>query len=263
LKAPIRLPDTVWQLSTGAHPTHKLSPARTLQDLYVWNRYEIGATLLLPTLIKLVGPLPLSEPARQGLDVFLRLYPEWFRLHPYMSIPLPERERRLGMIYGDLPLALEPFLDEIPLNLSRLIKREQLMGRMPIVRGPKMDLWVLKAPHPQILPLSMFKELLLAYADKWHETLSPPARKPTLKLSGKGSFSARLRYQLAMLGRYRLFQANDFDIYRTVIAASAKDEIIKKDLFYTARKFIDRLFPHRWIEAEAAFQSLAYGVTTK
>jgi hypothetical protein len=263
LKAPVRLPDTVWRLLVGGHPTHKLSPSRTLQDLYVWNRYEIGATLLLPELVRRVGPLPLSEEARQGLEVFIRLYPEWFRLHPYMSIPLSERERRLEFIYGDLPMALEPWIDEIPPNLSRLIKREQLKGRMPILRGLKMDLWVLKAPHPQILPLPMFKELLLAYADKWYATLSGEESKSALKLSGRGSLSARLRYQLIMLGRYRLFRANDWDIYRAVIAASAKDKIIKKDLFYSARKFVERLFPRRWLEAEAAFQSLAYGVPTK
>jgi hypothetical protein len=176
-----------------------------------------------------------------------------------MSISREERERRLGLIYGDLPMVLEPWIDEIPPNLSRLIRREQLMGRMPIVRGANMDLWVLKAPHPRILPLSMFKELLLAYADKWYETLSPQARQPTLKLSGRGSRSALLRYQLELLGRFRLLRANDFDVWRAVVAASRKDQLVTKNLFYRARRFLDRLFARRWLEAEAAFLQLADG----
>jgi hypothetical protein len=119
---PAKLPDYIWQLSEGAHPSHVLSKSCTLEDVFIWHHFEAGLTLIHTEVISSgAGALPLSVIAWQGLQVFITLFPEWLEKQPYMTIQLTERQRRLELLFGDTPLVVEPFLEEIPLDIYRLL----------------------------------------------------------------------------------------------------------------------------------------------
>jgi hypothetical protein len=255
LRAPVRLPDTAWQLFEHAHPSHVLSKSRTLEDLFCWHHFEAGLTLIHPEVINPAGALPLSAAARQGLGVFVTLFPEWRERQPYMSIRIMERQRRLRLLFGDMPLAIEPFLEEIPPDLYRLLVREKMRGGGAVVRGEKADLVLIKRQHN--LPLPLFRALLFDYLTLLDDS-EPVPRAETIKLSGKGSRSAQLRHELVFLGKYRLFKANDFNISRTLEAVYGPDHQVRRDnAFYAARKLVERWYANRWLDAEQTFRSLA------
>ena len=251
MSAPVRLPDTTWRLFEHAHPSHVLSKSRTLEDLFCWHHFEAGLTLIQPEVAS--GTLSLSAAALRGLKVFTTLFPEWVARQPYMSIGLMERQRRLELLFGDSPLVLEPSLEELPPDLYHLLVREKLCGGGAMVRGEKADLILIKRPHN--LPPSLFRTLLwdyLALVD------SETALHTTIvKLSGKGSRSARLRYELVLLGKYRIFKANGFSISRTLESAYGQDlQVRRGNSFYAARKLVERWHSNRWFDAEQAFRAL-------
>jgi hypothetical protein len=231
-----------------------LSRFRTLEDLFCWHHFEAGLTLIHTEVTSPTGTLPLSAAAQQGLQMFVSLFPEWCDRAPYMAITLLERQRRLGLLFGDIPLAIEPFLEEIPPALYRLLVREKMRGGAAVVRGEKADLVLIKRPHN--LPPPLFRALLWEYLSLLDEN-QPVLSAQTIKLSGKGSRSAQLRYELVLLGKFRLFKANDFDISRTLEAAYGSDGRVRRDSFYTARKLVKRWYAARWADAEQTFGSLA------
>lgn len=253
MKTPVRLPDTAWRLSEGAHPSHILVKSRRLEDLFCWHHFEAGLTLIHSEVISSAGALPLSVTARQGLQVFGILFPEWRERQPYMAIRLVERQRRLELLFGDLPLAVEPFLEEIPPDLYRLLVREKMRGFGAVARGEKADLVLIKRPHN--LPPALYRALLWDYLSLDEHELIP--RTETIKLSGKGSRSAQLRHELVLLGKYRIFKANNFSISRTLEAAYGPDGQVRGDSFYVARKLVERWYARRWTDAEQTFGSLA------
>jgi hypothetical protein len=67
-----------------------------------------------------------------------------------------------------------------------------------------------------------------------------------------------MRYQLELVGRYRLLEANNFDVFRTLVAAYGKDNPGARDLFHDARRFVERMFRNRWSAAQAELEPLAY-----
>jgi hypothetical protein len=126
VKQPVRLADTVWKHwegSEGGAPSHKVLYKYPLEDLYIWDVYEVGSTLIgaefrkSPTLER----LPSSVSARRTLHYFTELYPEWIEEIPYMSIKPSVRRDRIEMIFSDSWLVLEPFLQEIPPNIYTLL----------------------------------------------------------------------------------------------------------------------------------------------
>jgi hypothetical protein len=171
-----------------------------------------------------------------------------------MSIPLVERQRRLELIFGDLPLAVEPFLEEIPPNLYQLLLRSKAQGGAAVVRGEKADLVLVKKPHN--LPLPLFRLLLSEYLGLLEENTPAPRTK-----KGKGSRAAQLRYELVLLGKYRVFKANGFDIRCTLEAAYGPEGRVRGDSFYDARKLVEYWYANRWTDAEQTLQSLASGVS--
>src|SRR5262249_261034 len=153
--------DYIWRLSEGAHSSHVLSRSRMLEDVFCWHHFEAGLTLIHPEVTSQAGALPLSAAALQGLQGFVTLFPEWREGQPYMAIRLMERERRVRLLFGDMPLAIEPFTEEIPPDLYRLLLRETVRGGGAVVRGEKADLVLVKRPHN--LPLPLFRALLSDY----------------------------------------------------------------------------------------------------
>jgi hypothetical protein len=145
------------------------------------------------------------------------------------------------MIFGDSPLVLEPLLREIPANIYTLLALEKLSGRMSLVRGINADLLLVKLPHS--LPNSVLADLLIALLHIWRKTVPSGSM---LRLSGRGSRSSRLRHELIILGHYRLFAANQFDIQCTLQAAFGDVQMDRSDSFYRARSYFKKLFTRRW-----------------
>jgi hypothetical protein len=188
------------------------------------------------------------------LEVFLTLFPEWRERQPYMATELAERQRRLRLLFGDLPLAIEPLTEEIPPDLYGLLLSEKVRGGGAVVRGEKADLVLVKRPHN--LPLPLFRALLSDYLTLSDES-QPVPRAETIKLSGKASRSAQLRYELVLLGKFRLFKANGFNVSRALEAAYGPDGRVRWDSFYAARKLVERWYANRWTDAEQTLRSLA------
>jgi hypothetical protein len=243
----VRLPVSVWCL---AEQGKQLIRSRWLEDLFVWNRYELGSTLVGPEIrqTRSFGELPLSTRARRGLEAFIQLYPEWMIAQPYLSIKQRERRERIDKIFGDNPLVLEPRLEEIPSNLYQLLETVIREGYAPVLRGYGADLVLLKLPH--FLPNSMQVDSFARLLDSWRKSL--PTGKE-FRLSGRGSRASQLRYELELVGKYRLFKANGFNIGSTMEAAYGLDSRKRPDLFYKARVYISRLLKVRWQLAERAF----------
>jgi hypothetical protein len=90
------LPNEVWRLWTGGTPSNRLLEEQKLEDLFLWNRFEISATLIGPQALTISSSperkVSLSKQARKGLEAFAQLFPEWPN-SPYMRIPQPERKR--------------------------------------------------------------------------------------------------------------------------------------------------------------------------
>jgi hypothetical protein len=253
MEQPVRLADTVWKLYEKGAPSHRLLHSCPLEDLYIWNVYEVGATLIGAEVRKnpTLKQLPISASAMRGLHYFTELYPEWIAGKPYMSLKPNIRRARTEMLFGDSPLALEPLLQEIPPNIYTLLAQEKLRGGMPLVRGMNADLLLVKLPHS--FPNSVLADLLVGLLHFWRKTV--PAGS-VLRLSGRGSRSSRLRHELEMLGRFRLFAANKFDIHRTLQAACGDARFDRSDDFYRARTYFKKLLVRRWELVEAACRLL-------
>jgi hypothetical protein len=135
----VKLADPVWKLWEGGAPTHKLLYKYPLEDLYLWNVYEVGSTLIGAEVREksTLADLPISMNARRALYSFLEIYPEWIEGDgaPYMSLKPSVRRDRIEMIFGDSPLVLEPLLQEIPANIYTLFALEKLHGGMALVAG--------------------------------------------------------------------------------------------------------------------------------
>ena len=239
------MPDTVWRLFEDAHPSHRLLQSHLLEDLYLWSRFELGFTLIGAEAAS-TNNLPLSARATQGLHAFKDLYPEWVKGEPYMSITRASRRDRIDTLFGDSPLALEPGGDEIPHRIYELLMEEKERGGAAFVRGANADLILLKLPH--LLPNTVLFDLLVPYLNTWRRGV--PNR--TIAISGKGGRSSQLRHELIMLGRFRLFRANAFNIGRTLEAAYGPDSRARGDSFYAARAFMNRLLRDRWAISETA-----------
>jgi hypothetical protein len=246
----VRLPVSVWLLVERGK---QLIRSRLLEDLFLWNRYELGATLIGPEVRQAIsfGELPLSPRARARLEVFLQLYPEWIVPQSYLSIKQSDRRERIEKIFGDNPLVLEPRMEEIPPDLYQRFQRVILQGCSPVLRGDSADLILLKLPHN--LPNSMQVDFFGRLLGSWRKSL--PVGKE-FRLSGRGSRASQLRYELELVGKYRLFQANSFDIHKTLEAARGLDNRKRGDSFYRARTYISRLLPMRWQLAEQSFSVL-------
>jgi hypothetical protein len=96
---------------------------------------------------------------------------------PYMSIDIPTRKRRLGIIFGDLPLTVEPQLSEIPPDLYWHLALTKLLGGPAAVRGVNADLVLLKLPR--LLPLEARKRLVLDYLSRIEAGRAGERRKLT------------------------------------------------------------------------------------
>ena len=244
------LPDTVWRLFEGAHPSHRLLQSHLLEDLFLWSRFELGFTLIGAEAAS-ADNLPLSARAVHGLHTFMDLYPEWVKGEPYMSIAQTLRRDRIDTLFGDSPLILEPSGNEIPPKLYELLIKEKKRGGAALVRGTNADLILLKLPHR--LPNTVLFDLLIPYLNAWRKSV--PSGKE-IKISGKGGRSAQLRHELIMLGRFRLFRANAFNIGRTLEAAYGADSRDRGDSFYSARTFMNHLVLNRWAITETVLCSV-------
>src|SRR5215472_9123078 len=78
----VRLPNEEWRLWVGGAPSHKLLTEQKLEDLFLWNRFEISRTLIGSQALQFLSDpgqraqktFPLSEQAWGGLQVFSRLF---------------------------------------------------------------------------------------------------------------------------------------------------------------------------------------------
>ena len=104
--------------------------------MLVWWGFEFGDTLIGAEVRR--GQIRLSPPAAAELKRFRELFPEWLQSElqsAYLSIPRDIRRERLAIIYGDLPLAVEPGLGEIPSDLYRRLRYAKLCGGPALLRG--------------------------------------------------------------------------------------------------------------------------------
>jgi hypothetical protein len=69
--------------------------------------------------------------------------------------------------------------------------------------------------------------------------------------SGKGGRSGQLRYELALLGKYRLLEANGFHVGLALEAVHGADSSKRDNSFYRAREFIERLLARKWALVDA------------
>lgn len=253
----VRLADTAWKLFERGAPSHKLLYKYPLEDLFVWDLYEVGSILIGAEVRKkaTLEDLPISINARCALHYFMEIYPEWIDGDgaPYMSLKPNIRRDRIEIIFGDSPLVLEPFLQEIPPNIYTLLALEKLHGGMALVRGINADLLLVKLPH--ILPNTVLADLLVALLHVWRKTVPTGS---VLRLSGKGSRSSRLQHELEMLGQYRLFAANKFNIRHTLQAAFGDVQLDRSDSFYRARSYFKKLLARRWELVESASRLMGH-----
>jgi hypothetical protein len=220
-----------WQLWTT--PTRRLVESRELEDMLVWWGYEFASTLIGPEVLR--GQIRLSPPAAAELEGFRELFPEWLK-SAYLSISRETRRQRLAIIFGDLPLAVEPFLEEIPPDLYRRLCYSKRCGGPALLRGIHADLLLIKIPH--YLPVEPRTQLVGEYLPKIYPgRLSKPV--------GRGGIKYRRERELVRLGEYRLFKANGFNLELTRQAAHLLPGKTGRT-FHASRKFVESLFPRRW-----------------
>jgi hypothetical protein len=124
---------------------------------------------------------------------------------------------------------------------------------MSLVRGINADLLLVKLPHS--LPNTVLADLLIALPHVWRKSV--PAGS-VLRLSGRGSRSSTLRHELTMLGHYRLFAANEFDIRHTLQAVYGDVQMDRSDSFYRARSYFKKLFVRRWELVESVSRLMGH-----
>jgi hypothetical protein len=108
---------------------------------------------------------------------------------------------------------------------------------------------------PHSLPNTVLADLLIALLHVWRKTVPSGS---VLRLSGRGSRSSRLRHELEMLGQYRLFAANGFDIQRTLQGAYGDVQMDRSDSFYRARSYFKKLLARRWELVESISRLLGH-----
>ena len=225
------IPIDRWQL--WADDRRKLVESRKLEDLLVWWGFEFGDTLIGAEVRR--GQIRLSPSAAAELERFRELFPEWMK-SAYHSIPRETRRQRLTVIFGDLPLAVEPFLEEIPSDLYRRLRYSKLCGGPALLRGTNADLLLIKIPHH--LPAEPRTQLVGEYLQKIYPG---GLNKPV----GRGGIKYRRERELIRLGEYRLFEANGFNLELTRQAARLHPGKTGRT-FHASRKFVESLFPRRW-----------------
>jgi hypothetical protein len=235
---PVRLPAQEWKLSTGM-AGNKLLQTHWFEDLYFWRLFELSKTVLGSRVKKyLVGKCDLlfSPQGQAGLKAFMGLWPEWPE-SLYMRISRKTRASRLLAVYGDVALTLESRLDEIPPDLSKLLLDAQLAGSAPIIRGQSLvDLVLLKIPR--FLPASHRNRFVTEYLNLIYG--DDQSLGVHLRIDGRGGVASRYRRELELTGRYRLYEANGFNLRRTVLAAH--DDLKRPDrIFRRSRKFLEGL----------------------
>jgi hypothetical protein len=257
----IYLPNEECRLWIGGAPSHKLLQEEKLEDLFLWNLFEISRTLIGSQALRFMSDLgrkvrknlPFSNQAWRGLQAFVRLFPEWPK-SPYMRIPQQERKRRIGILFGDVPLALEPRLDEIPKDLYQRLALQIFAGGPAALRGSgPTDLVLIKIPR--LLPMEHCQKLVNGYIKLLYAGTNFDGE---IRISGRGGLFSRRRYELELVGKYRLFETNGFNLART-LAAAHQNPHKRDDSYYKARKFISHLIRKRWTIFEPFFSLIGGG----
>jgi hypothetical protein len=235
-----------------------LLEGQKLEDLFLWNRFEISATLIGSQALKILSnseqKVSLSEQARKGLETFVQLFPEWPNSF-YMRIPQPERKRRIATLFGDVSLALEPRLEEIPDDIYQRLVLEKSLGGPAAVRGSgPTDLVLIKIPR--CLPMEHRQKLVNEYLERLYAGTNFDGE---IRISGRGGLYSRRRYELELMGKYRLFEVNGFNLART-LAAAHQDPDKRDDSYYKARKFVSRLIQKRLKIFEPFFSLIGGGL---
>ena len=230
------IPIDRWQL--WEREGRRLIASRLLEDLLMMWGYEYGDTLIGHEVQR--GRVQLSRAAEEELERFRDLYPEW--LHSaYLSIPRDVRGRRLAVVFEDLPLAIEPSLGEIPSDIYQRLRLAKLSGGPAIVLGTNAThLLVVKLLG--VLPLEHRKQLLCEYLDLLYKNEPRTAGR---RFTGKTGIAHRRRYELEMLGRYRMLEASGFDLDRAC-KASHQDRPCGTGVYRASRRFVENMFPRRW-----------------
>jgi hypothetical protein len=233
----VSIPLDRWQLWT--YPGRELLAERLLEDLLVWWAYEFSETLIGTEVRR--GRIHLSRPAAESLAGLRELYPEWLNGAAYLSIPRAVRKQRLKVIYGDLPLAVEPSLTEIPRDIYGRLRLAKLCGGPAVVLGENSTYLLLLKVHGW-LPLEHRQQLVSDYL----ALLAGKERSGgQIRVSGKGGIAHRRRRELAMLGRYRLLEDNNFDLPLSLEAAQL-DTKRSARVYRASRQFVEGLWPRRW-----------------
>lgn len=230
-------PHEQWRLYPGGALSHVLIAGQRLEDVSLWWFHEFARTLIGPDVAR--GKIRFSSDALEGFREFRNLYPEWPRAL-YMSIDIATRKRRLTVIFGDLPLSVEPRGDEIPPDLYQRLALSKMLGGPAAVRGANADLVLLKLPR--LLPLEVRKKLVWDYLSLIYKDESTGAQ---IRTQGRGGVTSRRLHELIMLGRYRLLEANGFDMRKTM-AEAFKDRRCSDRGFVESRAFVESLWPRRW-----------------
>jgi hypothetical protein len=233
----LSFPHEQWRLYPGGAPSHALIANQKLEDGSLWWFHEFARTLIGPDVAR--GKIRFSSGALEGFREFRNLYPEWPRA-PYMSTDMATRKRRLAVIFGDLPLSVEPRGEEIPPDLYRRLALSKILGGPAAIRGVNADLILLKLPH--LLPLEVRKKLVLDYLSLLYKDDDADSQ---IRTQGRGGIAARRQHELIMLGRYRLLEANQFDMRKTMMEAY-RDWKRSDRSFVESRAFVESLWPKRW-----------------
>jgi hypothetical protein len=209
-----------------------------MEDLYLWNAFELFSVLIGDEVQS--GPGQCLPVLRDTFCEARSLYPEWPERR-YMSIDREERKRRIEIIFGDVPLAVEPALNDVPPDIYQRLVRALAAGYPPLIRG-RSDVDLLLVKVPWNLP----PEHLLPLVGDYLRILRAqrPVASP-IKTGGPAGLIARRQRELALLGQYRLYRANRFDLERTKLAAHLDIRSSGKS-FRAARRFVESLFPRRW-----------------
>jgi hypothetical protein len=151
-------------------------------------------------------------------------------------------------------LALEPRLEEIPEDIYQRLALEKSLGGPAALRGSgPTDLVVIKIPR--LLPKEHRHKLVNEYLELLYAWTNFDGE---IRTSARGGLYSRRRYELELLGKYRLFEANGFNLART-LAAAHQDPHKRDDSYYKARRFVSGLIQKRWTNFEPFFSLIGGG----
>ena len=132
---------------------------------------------------------------RNSFYQFWALYPEWLQT-AYFSIERTERRRRIELIFGDVPLAVEPTLSEIPLDIYPRLLRAIAAGKPPLIQGRgDVDLILLKVfwNLPLEHTLTLIGDYLRVLRAHRCRSSSPRAKKSAWIRPGANMLDAKAR----------------------------------------------------------------------